>query len=265
MKSHNFILIFCLIFSVSACKQKPLLSIQDLKFVNIDKNAISRNDIDTTYLISGHPFYNYGMGDTFGYNVYDVKGNLIREWQYGVMGPPNSRYLYDSIDLVIYKDYSTDFLARYDISYGYAQDSLLLYQYWSDGAPISLFYFNEKGLQINSIEYEHEDGGSAETISEYEYDSYNRLIRKVEKLQSMTSEQLKLREEYYDKGINTHNITNYFYTGTKMDSLITTYYFQNSPENNYTSKTYYDMRGLRTETILKDTIKTIYLHKTRNF
>lgn len=265
MKSHNFILIFCLIFSAFGCKQKPLLTIQDLKFVNVDKNAISRNHIDTTYLISDYFRYNYGMGDTFGYNVYDVKGNLIKEWRYGFMGPPESVYLYDSNNLVIHKDYCTDYWARFDVTYKFVQDSLLLYQYWSDGYPMNLFWFNENGFLIKSLENMH--GGQASEInSTFEYDPDNKLIRKVENRNVRDYEvlELQLLSDRSSYGISTHYITHYFYTGSQMDSLITTYYFPNSPENNYSSRTYYDMRGLRTETILKDSIKTIYLHKTRD-
>ncbi len=264
MKYLYYFLSFYLLPFIFGCKQKSLLEIQDLKFVNIEKNAIVLNQIDTTYLISDFKLYGYGKTDTFGYNVYNKRGNLITEWRYGFMGPPMSTYLYDSNDLVVHKEYSTDYWLRFDVTYKFIPDSLLLYQYWSDGAPVSCFWFNEKGLLIRSKDNIH-GGWASEIISTFEYDDGNNLVRKVEKPNYRRVEELELRKNYFERGISSYDITEYFYNGQKLDSVITKYYIEDNPQNNYTSKTYFNESGLRYKTILMDTIITTYLHKSRSF
>ena len=247
------------------CKQKPLLEIQDLKFVNIDKNAIVLNQIDTTYLISDFKLYGYGRTDTFGYNVYDLRGNLIVEWRNNGGWGYNIDFSYDSNDLVIYKAYDTDFLRRFNITYKYIPDSLLLYQYWSDGDPYCLFYFNEKGILVNSLQFAYDDGNGSETRSVYNYDNSGKLIEKIDSGYDYRIYEMKFRRKIHGNEISSFNSTKYFYTGQKPDSLITTYYIQDNPKNNYTSKTYFNESGLRYKTILMDTIITTYLHKSRGF
>lgn len=263
MKSLYYFLTFYLLPIIFGCKQKSLLEIQDLKFANIEKNAIALNQIDTTYLISDFKLFGYGKTDTFGYNAYDLSGNLIMEWRNGGWGY-DIEFTYDSNDLVIYKAYDTDFLRQFNITYKFISDSLLLYQYWSAGAPYCLFYFNEKGILVNSLQYTYDDGnGSSETRSVYNYDNSGKLIEKIDSGYDHRIYEMKFRRIFHGNEISSSNITKYFYTDKKLDSLITTYYIQDNPKNNYTSKTYFNESGLRYKTILMDTIITTYLHKSR--
>ena len=162
---------------------------------------------------------------------------------------------------------STDYSSTARSSYEFFPDSLLFKQYWKDGdgRNTCTFRFNEKGLLIESVEYSNEQSSPYYHFKTlYEYNSKGQCIRKI----------VSTVSEYYEKWLRAHEkelgsrlsrgyTMELFYTGDKLDSTVKKYYFPTYPKQEYTSKTYYDERGLKYKTVDKDTLVTRYIHVRR--
>jgi hypothetical protein len=245
------------------CKQNPTIRLSDLKFADIDKEYLTANKVDTTFLITNNEILNLGGSDTFGYRTYDKNGNLLIE-RIRQFGGHFVEYEYDSIGFVKYKNYDTDFSAKFKPTYKFLADSLLLYQFWTgNDTDTCIFKFDNSGKVVEAIEYANDDHGRGrhyKTVYEY-YPSGLLLKKTVDLLVSMERQQRYELE--YGTGLTTQNITTYFYTVNKLDSTVTTFYFPTHQNQNYNSKTYYNSSGLRNKTVDKDTIITHYDHRTR--
>ena len=160
------------------CKQIPTITLADLKFADIDKEFLSANKVDTTFLISNNVILNLGESDKFGYRTYDKNGNLLIE-NIRVLGGHFVLYNYDSIGFVKYKVYDTDFSAQFNPTYKFLADSLLLYQFWTgNDTDTCVFKFDNTGKVVEAIEYandEHGRGRHYKTV--YEYNPSGQLFK----------------------------------------------------------------------------------------
>lgn len=245
------------------CKQNQTIKLTDLKFADINREYLAANNIDTTFLISSNHVLNLGESDTFGYRTYDKNGNLLIE-RIREFGGHLIEYEYDSIGFVKFKNFSTDFSAKFKPTYKFLTDSLLLYQFWTGSDTDTCFFkFDITGKIVEAIEYANDDKGRGfhyKTV--YEYSPSGKLFKKSINFLINTEEQ-KRYKLMFGKSISSQNITYYYYTNNKIDSTITMYYFPTDQNQNYNSKTYYNASGLKNKTVEKDTIITLYEHKTR--
>ncbi|MFI5219246.1 MAG: hypothetical protein ACHQNT_07125 [Bacteroidia bacterium] len=239
------------------------MKLTDLKFANIEKEHLAANYIDTVFLISENEVLNLGESDTFGYRTYDKKGNLLIEvirkfWGHYL------EYKYDSIDFVKYKDYNTDFSAKFNSTYMFLADSLLLYQFWTgNDTDTCIFKFDKSGKVIESTEYANDDHGRGWLYKKiYGYNASGQLIKKTVSL-LINQEYQERFELEYGKSVATRNITDYFYAEKKLDSTVTAFYFPSHLNQNYKSISYYNNRGLKDRTVEMDSIMTHYSYKTR--
>lgn len=240
------------------------MKISDLKFGDIDKEPIAINNIDTTFLISDNEILNFGESDTFGYRTYDKEGNLLIE-RITKLGGHYVEYEYDSIGFVKYKNFSTDFSAKFWSTYKFITDSLMFYQYWTGSdTDTCVFKFNESGKVVQATEYANDDcARGAHTNTIYKYNDSGLLHEKTVYL-LVPKEWEREYELIYGEGLSTKNITNFFYTDKKLDSAITAFYFPKHENQNYNSKTYYNSNGLRNRTVERDSIITSYAYKARS-
>ena len=258
MKHYAFVLTLLLLSA--GCNNPPKLKITDLKFGGFEKEHISINKIDTIFLISGNVSMNLGESDTFGYNTYDKAGNLLIEWRRVFMGH-DVEYDYDSNGLVKYKDYGTDFSAKFKPTYKFIADSLLLYQFWTgNDNDTCVFKFDKTGNLIAATEYANNDQGKGKHYKTmYEYNPSGQLIRK--KVALIVKKEWLQKLELDGESISTENLTDFFYSGNKPDSAITTFYFPTNAKRNYTSKTFFNSMGIRDTTVTMDTIITRYAYR----
>ena len=245
------------------CKQTLTIKLADLKFADIDKEHLAANKIDTTFLISKNEVLNLGESDTFGYRTYDKNGNLLIE-RIREFGGHFVEYEYDSIGFVKYKNFSTDFSAKFKPTYKFLADSLLLYQFWTgNDTDTCVFKFDNVGKVVEAIEYANDDHGKGRHYKTvYEYNTSGQILKKTVNL--LVSQERQQRYELeYGTGLTTQNITDYFYSDNKLDSTVTTFYFPTHQYQNYHSKTYYNINGLMKRKVDMDTIITHYEHRAR--
>ena len=260
VKYNPYILILLSLVIAISCNQPTPIKLMDLKFGDFQKDKIAANNIDTVFLISKNKTLNLGMSDTIGYNTYDDFGNLLIEIR-NIYGGHYIRYKYDSIGLMKFEDYSTDFSEKFQFSYKFIPDSMKLFQFrTSDRTDTCIFRFDNKGFLSEIIGYDNSSRGLLKT--NYEYNSDNLLLKKTE-LHIITKSQLKSYEMVNNSSLSTKQITNFFYTKGSLDSTITIFYYRTNPNHNDISKTFYDNNGLRKKTICNDSLITTYIYKKR--
>jgi hypothetical protein len=236
MKNISSDFIFAVLISIAGCKQATTLKLADLKFADYEKDKIAANKIAYTYFNSTDQSANNYSGKT-GYNVYDQLGNLVGEYRNNYDGH-SVTYNRDSIGFVTFKNFSTDYSAKFRVSYHFLPDSLLLYQYWNGfDNDTSTFRFDKNGILLEAIEYANDYRGKGKHFkTTYEYNADKHLVKKTE-IALITKEQLKqweLKELAY---FSTRNTLSLFYTAGNLDSTIASYYFPSSPSENYSAKT----------------------------
>ncbi|MEZ4886691.1 MAG: hypothetical protein R3E32_18325 [Chitinophagales bacterium] len=116
-----------------------------MRFVNYEKDAIAANGIHKTLAISKNKKQRPESSDTLAVYNYDQNGNTLEENYYVFFGP-SIDYEYDSLDFLTQKRYTTDFSARFVISYALIPDSFLLKQFWvGSDTDTCYFRFNKMG------------------------------------------------------------------------------------------------------------------------
>jgi hypothetical protein len=261
---NSFLLITIVVFG---CHSRQL-KIEDLKFGDFEKEGIAKNRVDTTFLIAKNPavkwkygelvyaidgdttdFFNWKFMDV-GFVVYDSVGRLIRDES---MRWRDYRYFYDSLgilDSVVYRDW--DVRPKYSSTYEFYADSLVLIQNWTERGDIHhicRFKFNDKGELIEQYDDDDENNSTRrEAYRSFEYDngkmkSRNEKIFRKGKLESETKTRM-----YY---------SNY----SQLDSTVAE--VNSKEEGIYKMVTYYDTTGLKTQTVLMDTVTILYRHTKR--
>jgi len=248
---------------------EPIIGLEDLDFADVEREYIVANKICTMFVSADYHHRIRSVSsmrsplDTLAYfYTYDTNGRLLTETGVGLWSH-TLRLEYDSIGLVKYRRYFTDFLAEFIPTYEYIQEKRMLYQYWRYwdlGIAIDtcFFIFDKKGRIIESEEYEHKDCGQGNHFkTTYTYNSDGKLQNKTETILINKDDLLYLIEwikkdwtdaEYWLKRNSLIKSTEYYYTNGKIDSTITAN-FLFKIEWNYTSKTYYDHNGLRVRTV----------------
>lgn len=269
-KKRQFIKII-LILPISLfwnCQKRGKIKIEDLKFSNTEQQAIFKNKIKRTYLISGFESGQYKEQDTIGVLRYNKNGDLIEENRKGLFGI-RTLYKYDSLNLVCSKEYLTDFVAEFKFNYEFNSDSLILYKKYKNPLHRNLngekllvsgkFKFNKLGFLIESSDYQNNDfGAGARFITKYGYDSLNLLRSKrvFVDLSKVVDTTAKWHSFF-------RSVTAFYYTNKKIDSTITIYdgLGANKNRKRYVSKAAYNKNGLIEKTILMDSIITLYKHQ----
>lgn len=272
MKFLNiFKIILLFVFVLASCQHDTKLRIIDLKFPDYDKEKTALNNIDTTFLLDGSckcldPSFSrsWNVVDAFtGYMVYDKLGNIVRIQVLNEIAGPTIDYRYNAIGLPIYKHYMTDYDENLNANYVDNLERFELVKLWDRHfKDTCIFKFNSNGLLMQSNGFSDTNRGrfSHFKISYFYYPS-GQLFSKHSKYIYRPGTQ-KLWETNIGEPIPTSKITRYFYSNNALDSTITFYIYQTNIKWNYKSVTYYKKNGLRLRTIDRDTISTIYLHKS---
>jgi len=240
------------------------IDFSDLSFPDPEREYLLNNKVDTMFFITKEESLKLAFlkeTDTFKYRIYDSLGLLIKEKEFGFGGHTMSLQ-YDSLNFLKHKRYFTDFLAVFTPTYSYVKDSLLLYQYWTgNGIDTSIFRFDKQGRLIESEEYSHNDCGSGRFYkSQYFYNSKNQLTKKIAITPIIDMDYFIEYEKDWGELTSTAYITNYHYSENKLDSTITCFYYPSDWSYYHTEKTYYDEKGLRTRTIIKDSLEIRYAY-----
>lgn len=265
MKKLIIVISLCLLGS---CGKKEKMKIEDLKFSNIEQRAILKNGIKKTYLISGSSLRFNKKYDTIGYLRYNEGGNIIEENIKGTFGT-RVEYKYDSLNIEVDKKYTTDFVAEFNYNYEFDPDSLILYKKYKNAIHKNIngqkprisgkFKFNRLGFLVEKSAYQNNDlGAGGRWITEYKYDSLNRL--KLENAFVDLSE-IKDTLTYWHTAYRRN--TTYFYTHNRVDSAQTVFFYLSSErvKKSYDKVVLYDKYGLVKKTILSDSIVTLYSHQ----
>jgi len=242
----------------SKSNKNSLLKLSDLQFADFEKDSIAANNIDTTFLIFKSNTRQYKFNDVLGYDVYDSSGRLKVNCKFLY-----ERYIrcydYDSNSLSIHKYYGAEFSDDNYMTYKFLPDIHILEQFRKGDFEDTAFYkFDAKGRIIKSLE---QDERKKKKFTIYEYNQLGQLARRT--ITFLVSKSWLMEEEIKGAYFPITNITDFFYTGTHLDSTITKYLNKSRPERNYFSRTYYDNRGLKTKTIEFDKLIIVYNHKIR--
>ena len=241
------------------------IDFSDLQFPDPEKEYLLNNKVDTMVFMTKEEslklFSFDDRADTFKYRIYDLLGRLVEEEEIG-FGGYRMHLQYDSLNFLKHKVYFTDFAAVFAPTYNYVKDSLLLYQYWTgNGIDTSIFRFDRQGKLIESEEYSHNDFGSGRFYkSQYFYNSKNQLTKKIAITPIVDMDYFIEYEKDWGELTSTAYITNYHYSENKLDSTITYFYYPSDRSYYHTEKTYYNEKGLRVNTIIKDSLEIRYAY-----
>ena len=264
--------VILLVFLNCGCKTD--LTIRDLKFADYERESIAANKVDTTYLIAKNPFikWSYGelipsnIGDTtrfmnwrfedVGFVTYDSLGRLVcdesKRWK-------TYSYLYDSagiLNFTIYREW--DVRLEYSSTYKFFPDSLVLHQNWRDQGwqmqgpqqqHISIFRFNSQGQLI------HEFNDNDNTVG---------ITRATHRIFNYKNSKLRMIEEQIlvNDSVSFRRDTELFFSiNGKLDSTVAEIYSKN--DGQYKMVTMYDNQGLKSKSILMDSLVILYRHTRR--
>jgi hypothetical protein len=261
------------IFILTSCSDREL-TIKDLVFPDFERPFISKNNVDSTIYIGKNPYVKFVFGNTIptwdsvgffnwkflplGHLCYDTLGRVIEN---DTERYDTFKYGYDSIGILNYRNcFYTDIRWIMNSTYRFNPDSLTMYQYWN--LPSGLYYtsrfkFNSKGYLIEEFNDDRDNTGgiTRTTLRSYEYDD-RRLVKMIEQIhrnrQIVSHSSLDI---YYDKDNRLDS------TVFHIDSDTTRGY--SDSKGKYTMVTYYDSAGLRSRSILKDTVEIRYRHARR--
>ena len=257
----NFILFSSVLLLLAACNHHQL-KITDLKFGDFEREQIVKNRVDTMYILANNDL-NLISADTIGYETFDAAGDLLSQKQ--LINQHNVAICdYDSVGLLKHKTYDTNFKGQYDLSYKFDSNTQLLYQVWAGKAKdTSLFKFDAKGNLLEAIDCGDVDSGREfhyKTI--YVYNSAGLLVQKKRDL-LVPTELLSFLEKDLGTVICDEDTTDYYYEHNRLTTSVTTFNYPNEPKLNYSSKTYYNDKGLREITVSNGHVVTRYAYSSR--
>ena len=251
------------------------LKVRDLDFADYEREFIHANQVDTTYLIGKNPIIKWNYGELVssylssttlnnwkfedvGYVTYDSLGRLTsdRAKRY-----KDYKYSYDTagiLNYVAFRDW--DVMPEYSSTYQFYTDSSVLYhdwkrEGWQSGEPFhshtSIFRFNNQGQVIHEFtdNTDNTDGLTKRTYKKFDY-SDSRLKFKEEKV-------------IIDDTLDYRQNMELFYSKTGvLDSTVSRIF--SKTDGQYRMVTFYDDKGLKSKTILMDTVVILYRHVKRN-
>jgi len=250
-------------------EQTKPLKLSDLKFPDVEKEAIKRNNIDTVFLISKNVLLNLRLfnivgHDTIGFNNYDAFGNILTEQRKEFDGH-FVQFEYDSLGFLKHKIFSTDVELQYKVDYQFNSNNRMFQQFWTYKyhTDTSFYKFDIHGKLISTDESNHATLG-VHMRTKYDYNERNLLITKTDSFLFSRNDSAFYKLNQGEKAnFPVKNITKYHYSGNKIDFTDCTFYFSSNSKKNYTEKTYYDELGLKNKTVLMDTLVTTYIYKRR--
>lgn len=238
MKINFIIFIF---LSFWSCNSKQL-RIEDLKFNNIEKDFIRINKIQESVISNdsaslpkakfikneqlNHELFITYCKEGYGTGIikYDSNGNIIYHHINEFWGT-TQRFEFDSLQLLINKEYFTDFSAEYTIKYHFDNNKNALYQLWTYGSETdtTIFLFNVAGFVTNETGHLHDDNANNRTFSKdylYKKDTLYKIITLYQKdYKGLTKTEENF---YYKKGkINRIAISNTYSAMPKINSPLT--------------------------------------------
>lgn len=245
------------------CSSDNKVPLKNIRLPDNFSAAAHLNHIDTIFLISNNLKIKRFCSDTVGFLVYDSIGNFIQQDWKEIMGT-SVYFKYDHNNLPIFKQHSTDADYKLHLSYNFNPFSGRLLQIWNISLNSNSFIdtcwydYNSKGQIIAS---------KAPTIKSifpsrkfYTTFLYNEVEQLILKTSIDTSENLPLLTfETYGQ-VAYKMTTAYYYTNGELDSSITEYFDKGKSTSQFKSTTYY-FQSLPIQTILCDTIKTVYAWK----
>jgi hypothetical protein len=215
------------------CSDKVNLHIGDLNFADIERESIKKNQIRRTIMI--YHSTERPRSDTI---IYNRTGRKIYECY-----PHNKISLaYDSNGLVVTKKINSGTFTTEDIAkYEYEPDSLTLYQSWTYDSYSFKYRFDMSGRLIETLRFKKANPLHVLELSEILYHEdvpvrIRRLRREGEKLSLV-------------------GLTSFFYSGTKLDSIVQTSPFQKE------YKTVCDEHGLAKTQYYGDELNVTYIHE----
>lgn len=261
------------LFIVLSCNNTDL-TLHDLNFADYEREAIKANEVDTIYFMAKNPDVKMGYGDLIptwgdgmkrlynwkyedvGFYVYDSLGRLVHE-----RAIYNRQYSYDStgvLNYIIFHDY--DVIQKYSSTYHFNKDSMVIRQRWDvqgwhGDRPTyhhkSIFRFDSKGLLVYEFNDDNYNTGGRTTTIQRNYKYESEKLRSEEELVSV-NDTLRLRK-----------ITHIFNRPSgKIDSTVSEIYHKDS--SHYKFVTLYDSSGLKSKSIVKDSITILYRHTKRH-
>jgi len=261
----RFTVLFLLILSMLSCKRNksysirsgPVLKVTDLQFGDVEQQFLKAENIETVYMISKNKTLNWGESDTVGRRIYNTNGQLLNESK-NILGGYYMEYKYDSLGLLVYRKYSTDFAMKDYITYKFFERDRVLEQYWSwQGNLKYTFSFDDYGKVTECI-------ATFDTTSRHHFYSQNKKFT-YNKDGLLINEVMKL----YGKDVEMDCVnpiastTKYYYSNSKPDSAITNYKYASNQGWNLCTKVYFDERGLRSRSVEEDSLVTYYAYVRR--
>lgn len=252
-------IILLITINVLSCFQPAKLTISDLQLEQINAETGALKTIDTLYLLSKNQSLNLGGSDTFGYRLYNGRGQLIKERKRVFFGH-QLKLTYDSLGLVSHKSFSTDFTAKFEATYHFDQENNILYQYWKgNDTSTCIFKFDPNGKLVFAATYENNDKGrGAYWHTHFTYNNKNQLIYKKAAL-VYDKAAIDAFEKQFGSNICTQIATDYFYSENKLDSTITSYVYATNSTKNQKEVSYFQANGIPQKTVLNDTLITTYI------
>lgn len=257
-------IILLISINVLSCFQPAKLTITDLQLEEINAETGALKTIDTLYLLSKNQSLNLGESDTFGYRLYNERGQLIKERKRVFFGH-QLKLTYDSLGLVSHKSFSTDFTAKFEATYHFDQENNILYQYWKgNDTSTCIFKFDQNGKLVFAATYENNDKGrGANWHTHFTYNNKNQLIHKKAALVYDKAAIVEF-ETQFSTNICTQIATDYYYSKNKLDSTRIVHVFETNPIKNQKDVSYFNSNGIISKTITNDTLLTTYAPIKKN-
>ncbi len=154
-------------FLIISCNKDQSIEIKDLNFSDLNQQAIFKNKIKTSYLISDFDSGNLKKKDTIAVITYNQHGYTENEYWKSSFYNTKITYDYDSLELLIKKKHSTDFVSTFNYNYQFKSDSLLLYKNYTKQShkdinnlkikTSAVYKFNKNGVLIEKYQYQDDD------------------------------------------------------------------------------------------------------------
>jgi hypothetical protein len=259
---------------LSGCNHKDI-KVRDLDFADYERESVQLNKVDTTYFIGKNPRIKWNYGELVssyasrttlnnwkfedvGYVTYDSLGRLTSD---NAKRYKDYEYSYDTsgvLNYVIFRDW--DVRPKYNSTYRFYTDSLVMYQNWNHQgwqksrpfhSHTSIFRFNNQGQVIHEFTDNTDNTGG--------------IIKRTYKKFDYSNSQLKFKEEkvFIDDTLDYQQNMELFYSKTGiLDSTVSKVFSKD--DGLYKMVTFYDDKGLKSKSVLMDTIFILYRHIKRD-
>jgi YD repeat-containing protein len=244
----NRVFVFAILLLGLSCSARGPVNVNALKFPDFERQAIAKNSVDTTFLISTN-WSLRNSSDTIGAVCYDTAGRIIADysnkWE-------SFKYSYDSLGFPQYRYYRDfDVPLEFKPMYSFKSDSMILYQTWTgDYTYTCKFFFDSEGNLLKTLNDDPDNkSGNRAVTTTYTYSQDNKLIKETEIIKK-------------DDKLEQHKVTSFFYSKNNVADFTRSEI--SADEGNFKVVTYYDDRGLKVKTIKQDSLEIRYIHHRRS-